>query len=260
MGFLNWLARLFSGQGESPLTPKPEPPIDAQAMLARLGVRASVTTVTNNYLGNDLRYPALVLHPSFTTGETTEYQVAIDYVAERKEEEVGGEEIFADLTFRGTCTSRIRTGNFKKTFFVSKCRSVTDGKTGEVITDRGAIVAWLHQIIAQQQEAERDAIMRGERDGLLAEALGRDVIVEYPTLSTGKVDQFRVTIDSMSRWNGTIRFHGKARRAGTAGKRAWTGDKSFYLRDIISMVDPKEGPVIDMEDYLLALARLGPIK
>jgi hypothetical protein len=188
------------------------------------------------------------------------YDVVIDLIRDREEKGVGTDEVFADRTFRGECRRHVDGWTGKKTFFVRQCHSITDGRTGEVIDGYDATMAWLRKLIAEGKRAEYERVIRGEKEGLMAEGLGRDVIVHYPALTmTGEDQKFLVTIDKMSRCNGTIRFHGKTWRASAPGKRAWAGVKSFYLRDIMILADPETGPVSDKESYLMELARLEPI-
>jgi hypothetical protein len=186
------------------------------------------------------------------------YDIVIQLIRDREERGVGTDEVFADRTFRGECRRHVDGSIGMKTFFVRQCRSIIDGRTGEVIEGYDATMAWLHKLIAEGKRAEYERVIRGEKEGLMAEKLGRDVIVRYPEFC-GIQEEWRVTIDTISRWNGTIRFHGKARRAAAPGKRAWTGVKSFYLRDNGSLVDPETGPISDKEEYLVGLARLGPV-
>jgi hypothetical protein len=118
-----------------------------------------------------------------------------------------------------------------------------------------SLISKRQSAIAEEQEAERNAVIRGMKDGIMVEELGRDVIVRYPV--RGKVQEFRVTIDVMRRCGMWIQFSGRAHQKAVPGKQAWTGWRTFYSQDIVGLADPETGPVRDKEGYLEGLARLG---
>ena len=78
------------------------------------------------------------------------YSVIIDNIEEREESFAGTCRARKELTFRGAC--KVEDWEGKKKFFASQCRSIVDGKTGQVIEGHDAVLNWLRKLVIEQEK------------------------------------------------------------------------------------------------------------